>query len=145
MPNPLQPQGVLNRLATSIIFNDFPELNATASFLGRGSLMLALEGATTQPLPTLTGVVQSPEPYQMARVTIHLLKSQNLANVYKAQIESNSVIGDTTVRTDAPTFAPYNLVNCSLSGTEQMALDGTQPEYTITVSGIYYINSSLYI
>lgn len=145
MANGLVNQGALNRLLSSLTFNDFPELNATASYLGKGMLNLSLEGATTAPLPTATGIVQSPEPYQMGRVTVHLLKTQNLANVYKAQIESNAVIGDVTCRTDSAIFNPYNLVNCAISGTDAMALDGTTPEYTVTVTGIYYINANLFL
>jgi hypothetical protein len=138
------PQGNLNRLLSSLTFSDHPELNATAQYLGKGALMLALQGATTAPLETLTGIVNSPEPYQLARVTVHLLKTQSLANVYKSQIESNTIIGDVTCRTDSAVFSPYNLTNCSLSGTDALALDGSTPEYVVTVSGIYLINASLY-
>lgn len=145
MANPRVGQGSLNRLLTSLTFEDFPQLNATASYLGKGMLMLSLEGATTAQLPTATGIANSPEPYQMGRVTIHLLKTQALANIYKSQIEANSIIGDVTCRSDSAIFNPYDLTNCSISGTDSLAFDGTTPEYTVTVTGIYYINNELFV
>lgn len=145
MANNLVGQGSLNRLLASMTFADHPELNVTKGYLGKSQLMLNLEGVTTAQLPTQTGFVNSPEPYQIGRVTIHLLKTQGLANIYKAQIENNTVIGDSTCRSDSSIFNPYNLANCSISGTEGLAFDGTTPDYTVTVTGIYYINASLFV
>jgi hypothetical protein len=144
MANPRVDQGTLNRLLSSVTFNDAPELNVTASYLGKGMISIAFEGETTQTPGTATGVVQSPEPYQMATITIHLLRTQQLANTYKSRIESNSIVGGVDARSDSAILAPYSLVNCSISGQEYPGWDGGDPGYTVMVRGIYYINDSLF-
>jgi hypothetical protein len=95
-------------------------------------------------LPTLTGGVTSPEPYQMATVTINMLKTQNLANVYKNQFETLANVGDVSIITDTNTLGDYALVNCILKGVRDLSFDGTQPAFQVTLSGIYYVNNALW-
>ena len=86
--NPLIQQGTLNRLRGSVVYANDATLNVTAPYLAREAISIAFEGDAGMLIPTLTGGVTSPEPYQLATITIHLVKSQALANVYKSQIES---------------------------------------------------------
>ena len=83
MANPLIPQGTLNRLAGSVIWTNFPSLTVTSSFLMPNGITLAFEGVTTEVIKTMTGIVPSPEPYQMVTITLNLLKTQVLANLYE--------------------------------------------------------------
>ena len=85
--NPLVSQGSLNRLRASVVWPDNPTLNVTASYLGKEGVSLALDGEATTFINTLVGAVTSPEPYQMITLTIHLLKTQGLASLYKSQQE----------------------------------------------------------
>ncbi len=144
MPNPIVPQGVLNRLRASITIPGFPGLNVTASYLGKEGVSLSFDGVATTPIETMTGVVQSPEPYQRVTFSAHLLKTQALANSFKAQLESNTLLGDVTVRPDAVNLDPYQLSNCAVQNVNPLKFDGTDGGWVIMFSGIYYINSSLW-
>lgn len=144
MPNPVVPQGTLNRLRGSIVFPLFPGLNITAPFLGKEAISLTFDGPITTPLETMTGVVQSPEPYQRVTVGAHLLKTQALANSFKTQLETLSLLGNATVRLDATTLDPYELSNVSIFNVNPLKSDGQDAGWVVMFSGIYYINASLW-
>lgn len=142
--NPLVPQGTLNRLRGSVVFGDNPNLNITAGFLAKNAISIAFENDSGELLPTLTGGVTSPEPYQIAVVTMNLLKSQGLADIYKRQIESSVNVGSVDVIPDANTLSNYTLENCILLAPRSLDFSGTSPDFTVTLRGIYYINNSLW-
>ena len=144
MANPLVPQGVINRLRASIVFVQYTNLNITASFLGKEGISLSFEGQATTPIETMTGVVQAPEPYQRVALKAHLLKTQFLANAFKYQIETTSLIGDAVVRADSSSLTPYQLSNVAIQTVDPLKFDGTDAGWTINFSGIYYINSALW-
>jgi hypothetical protein len=123
---------------------NFPQLNITSSFLGKEGIRLSLDGESTIYIPTMTGAVTSPEPYQMASVTAHLLKTQNLASVYKGQVESASLIGDLTVVPDASTLPSYPIINCSIASVQELNFSGDDAGWVVMLRGYYLINSSLF-
>ena len=94
--NPLVDQGTLNRLRASVLVTQSPELNVTASFLGKEMIGLTLEGNATTGIPNAAGVTQSPEPYQLATLEIHLIKAQALADQWKQRMQTNTLLGDIT-------------------------------------------------
>lgn len=142
--NPLISQGSLNRLRASVVWPANPTLNVTPSFLGKEMIGLALEGESATYIPTATGATTSPEPYMMIALSIHLLKTQNLAAQYKAQMEFLATIGDGTVRPDASSLPPYAIVNCSISSVRELKFNGTDAGFMVSVKGYYLINSSLW-
>lgn len=142
--NPLVAQGVLNRLRASINVIDSPELNGNASYFGDAGLSLALEGQATGQLLTLTGVVNSPEPFQMASVVVNMLKTQALAALWKARQETNSQLGEVVITGDAAAIGTYYLFNCSIESVKDMPMNGKDAGYVVTLKGIYYINSDLW-
>lgn len=144
MPNPNVPQGTLNRIRASITIPDFPSLNITASFLGRRGISVVRNGPLTTSLNTMTGAVQSPEPYQPVRVTAELIKSQALAAAWQAQEQLSTLLGDITVRPDATPLTPYPYTNCSLENVEELSFNGETSAYVINITGYYLVNSSLW-
>lgn len=146
MANPLIPQGILNRVRASIIWTSFPQLNVTAPYLGRAGISLAPEGPTTVFLPTMTGAVPSMEPYQKMTLTINLLRTQLLSNLYKQQMESSSLLGDGVVRPDIQTqgIGVYQLSNCAIENYRELNFAGGDAGYMILVGGYYNINSTLF-
>lgn len=145
MANPLVDQGTLNRIKGSIVWQNFPALNVTAPFLNREGIRLALDGDATRFLPTMTGAVTSPEPYQMVTLTINLLKTQGLASQYKSQMETQTVLGDCVVRPDTVALPPYDLINCALESVRELVFSGEDAGFSVTVRGYYSINSSLFV
>jgi hypothetical protein len=143
--NPLILQGVLNRLRGSVLVPTFPVLNITSGFLGKMGIRLALEGVATQTPETMTGMVTSPEPYMPANITIHLLRTQNLGALWRAQLEQQtSALGPVTVVPDTSVWPHYDFQNVSITNIPEMAFDGTNPEFVITLRGTYPINAALF-
>lgn len=142
--NQLIPQGVLNRLRTSVLISSFPALNVTPSYLGKRSVRLTRNGRAVENLGALTGIVPSPEPYVMMEVHINLLKSQSLANSYEQQMQSNSQLGDVTVRTDTSTLQSFLISNASIINVEELSFAGDTPDYMVSIEGYYVINSALW-
>lgn len=144
MSNPLITQGTLNRLQASVTWPDYPALNVTASYLGKEGVRLALDGNSTTFLPTMTGAVTSPEPYQMLTLTINLLKTQGLAGQYKNQMETLSLLGNGTVRPDTTSLPSYSIVNAAIESVRELNFSGEDAGFAVTIRGYYLINSSLY-
>jgi hypothetical protein len=144
MSNPMIPQGTINRLIASINFADNPQLNVIASFLGKEGVSFAFEGNQTLPIEALTGIVTSPEPYQMVTVTAHLLRSQALAATYLDQIRDTTVIGGFTVYSDSTVFPSLDVQNGFIKTTAAMLMNGTQADFTIELGGYILLNNALW-
>jgi hypothetical protein len=144
VPNPLIPQGNVSLLVASVTVPSFTALNVTPSYLGRNGIELSFDGEATLIIQTLTGTVTSPQPYQMVTVRISLLKSQALSQTYEAQRQSQSVIGNITVRPDTTTLQPYDLYNCAIESVGALQFSGQNADYGVTIRGYYPTNSSLW-
>jgi hypothetical protein len=138
------PQGTLNRLLTSFSVVNFPQLNVVQGFFAPEGSRLTFEGVTTLFLPTMTGVVTSPEPYQMVSLDLYLLKTQGLAAAYEAQRQFSSLIGDCVVRTDSPVLPPYDLNNCAIENVEALDFSGRTANYVVRIRGYYILNAALF-
>jgi hypothetical protein len=145
MGNPLIDQGVLNRVKGSVVWADFPALNVTAAFLDRDGINLRKEGEASTQHPTMSGLVQSPEPYMPVSVVIALLKTQQLSDDYKTQMETNCLLGEGTVWPDVSTgLSQYNLENMSIQSVSDLLFNGTTPIFAVTCRGYWVINNSLW-
>lgn len=142
MANPNTPQGNLNRLIASVVWNDFPELNVTASFLSTEGINWSVEGAATTFQATLTGQTTSLEPYLMVTLTLNLLRTQSLGDQYKVKMETNSLLGDGTIRPDTTTLSPFPIVNAAIESVTPMTFNGTQPGFSVVIRGYYPVNQS---
>lgn len=147
--NPNVPQGVLNRLVASISFVNNPALNITSPYLGREAIRLRLEGEATGRLPTLTGIVTSPQPFLIATVTAHLVKSQPLSEAWKAQAELSTLVGPFTVRPDIDAaqngISAYPIENGMIMAPGgDLAFSGATEDWMLTLSGYYIINNLLW-
>lgn len=142
--NPLIPQGILNRVRGSLQIPDFSNLNVTAPYLGPEGISLSRESPANTNLPTMTGIVPSPEPYQQVLLTVALNRTQGLASLYEQQFQANTYLGLVVVRTDAATLPTYNLYSMSLVTVGELRFNGTTPMYGIELRGYYPVNSSMF-
>jgi hypothetical protein len=140
----LQPQGVLNRLRGSIVFPQFPQYNITAPFLGDEGINLTPGGDITDILPTMTGTVQSPAPYQMYTVEVALLKTQSFSDQFKRKLELDANVGNFVVRPDSPTLGNYIIQNAAITNAGPGRLNGRSVGFAVTLVGYYSVNNSLY-
>jgi len=145
MGNPLIDQGVLNRIKGSVTWTNFAGLNITAPFLDKDGINLRLEGESSLQHGTMTGTVQSPEPYMPISVVIALLKTQSLSDAYKTQMELNSVLGPGTVYPDVSNgLSPFPLQNMAIQSVGELLFNGTTPIFAVTCRGYYIVNNSLF-
>ena len=144
MPNPLIAQGTLSKVRASVTWSSNPSLNVTAPYLGKGGIRLTLQGESTLYLPTMTGAVTSQEPYMMIECVINLIKPQALANLYKQRMESNSLIGDGSIRPDATALGVYQVTNCAIKSVRELDFSGEHEGFAVTIGGYYLTNSSLF-
>jgi hypothetical protein len=142
--NPQISQGTLNRLRGSVVIPDYPALQITAPFLGRQGISITFEGEATTMIPTMTGTITSPMPYQMVTVTVSLLKTQSLAAAWEAQRKQNTVIGDITITTDTSALPPYTFNNCAIDNVRELTFSGEDANYLVTLKGYYQINNTLW-
>jgi hypothetical protein len=142
--NPSVPQGVLNRVRGSVQWPNFTQLNVTSPYLGADGISLSFEGTATTRLPTMTGQVMSPEPFQPIVLRIHLLRTQGLASQYEQQRQVNSLLGNGVVRTDSSSLPPYNIFNCSIDNVAELGFAGRDAGYIVTIGGYIQTNSSLF-
>lgn len=144
MSSPQIAQGTLNRLRGSITFPNFPQLNITASFLGDEGIGLNPEGDIVDNLPTMTGTVTSPAPYQMITAEVELLKTQGLSNQFKNQLETLATLGPMVVRTDAATLGNYYVHNTSIYMASPGRMNGKSVGFMIGLRGFYQVNAQLF-
>ncbi|QBY43974.1 hypothetical protein QE197_10905 [Arsenophonus nasoniae] len=144
MPNPMINPGVLNRVRGSVKFVDYPQLNVSASYLAQEGIELLFQGNFVDSLPVMAGVVQSPQPYILLGVRIHLVRSQELASIYKKQSELNCLLGDIRLYTDSTKYGDFDLINTALNNVADMTFNGTDPGVVITLTGTYFVNSSMW-
>lgn len=146
MGNPLVDQGVLSLLKANVIWNNFPALAVTPSFLDKAGLTLRLEGEMSTQHDTMTGLVQSPQPYVPVSLVIPLLKTQALSDAYKTQMELSVLLGDGVVYPDvnAGGLSQYQVSNMSIQSVGELSFGGSTPLFGVSCRGIYYINSSLW-
>ncbi|WP_336240442.1 hypothetical protein [Citrobacter werkmanii] len=144
MPNPKISAGVLNRVRASVKYASVSGLNVSASYLAKEAIEISFQGNIVEPLPALTGVVQSPQPYIMVQARIHLLRSQSLGTLYKKQLETNALIGDCRLYTDSSTLGDFDMTNTAITSVADMSFAGGDPGFVITLTGTYYVNSSMW-
>jgi hypothetical protein len=144
MANPYLVAGPLNRVRCSVVVTSTPTLNITSQFMGKSFAHIELEGDFVQQIETATGVVNSPEPYVMATITVGLLRSQPLAAAWLAQVQNTGVLGDVTIHSDTSAFPAITLNDTSVRSLNPGAYDGTDPVVRLTLRGTFNINSDLW-
>jgi hypothetical protein len=142
--NPSVAQGTLNRLLTQITLANFPQLNVSAPYMSKAFVTAQIGDGFTNQIPTATGVVNSPEPYVMATLVINLLRTQALAAAWLAQVQQYSVLGTVSGYSDSTVFGPLQLINASVVSIDPGGWDGTDPVVRITVTGVFYVNETLW-
>ncbi|CAI1600418.1 hypothetical protein [Serratia fonticola] len=144
MPNPLVPQGVFNKVRASIKFEEFPELNITASYLTQDGIDMSFQGDAGVLLPTMTGGASSPNPYQMLSIRINLVRSQSMAQLFKNQIEKNTFLGNAKVYSDTSALGDFSIRSATLQTVSDVNFAGRDPGYVILMYGIYDTNSDMW-
>lgn len=142
--NPLIAQGTLNRLRGSVTWPNFPTLNVTAPYLNKEGIRLSLDGESTVFLPTITGAVTSPEPYQMITLTMNILKTNGLAALYQAQMQNTCLLGNGTVITDTASLPVFPLVNCAIESVRELSFAGDNAGFAVVCRGYWVVNNAMW-
>jgi len=138
------PPGVLNRLRASVTYQNYPALNVTSGFLTTEGIRLALEGNATDLLPAMVSLVSSPAPYLSASLTMSIVRSSSLAQLYKLQIENTTLVGLVTIFPDTDVLNPFILNNVALETVREMAFAGMEAAMVVTARGYYNVNTGFF-
>ena len=144
MANPVLSQGTLNRVRGSIIIASFPSLNITPAFMGKNFITVDFDEDYTDQIETATGVVNSPEPYIMATVTVGVLRTLPLALAWREQAKATSILGHISVHSDTTAFPVYHFRSVVIKKFDPGAYDGKDPVSRLTLRGVYDINNDLW-
>ena len=138
------PQGILNRLRSTVSFASNPALNITPAYLAKAGLRLGFAGAVTVAIDSMTGVVTSPEPYLRFMLQVHLNMALGFADAWKQQIETNGILGDLTVRSPSTQLSPYQLVNGFIENVDELDFSGASADFPLRIGGTYPVNTLLW-
>ena len=141
---PLTQQGNLNRIITQITVAGNTALNVDASYMAKGQAVMTFEGPFTDQIGTATSIVNSPLPYVFGQIVINLLRSQSLWNVWLAQAQVNTFLGNVVAWPDSTSMAPITLTQTSITNVDPGAFDGVDPAARVTVRGTFTVNASLW-
>jgi len=123
------------------VWSDFPELNVTSGFLTTEGIRLALEGNATDLLPAMVSLVSSPAPYLSASITMSIVRSSALANLYKVQFEDTTLMGVATIWPDTDVIPVFVINNVALESIREMAFAGMEAAMVVTCRGYYKVNT----
>lgn len=144
MSHPLVDQGTLNRIRSSVVVPNYTNLNANAENMGQNFVSVSLNGDLAQLIKTATGGVPSPEPYVEASITVDLLRTQSLSADWLNQAKSDSSIGEIVVHPDSKAFPKMEFHTGVIQHIDPGAFDGQDPVVKVSLSGIFYLNDSLW-
>lgn len=144
MATPQLVVGQINKALASVNWTNVPALNVAVGNMGMEQFRLAIEGAASNAIGVAAGIVQSPELYQMATITIPVLKHQPLSWAYKAQIENNSYLGPCVARTDGVGYPAYDLLGMAFAGIREISTDGRDATIVYTFRGVYQVNAGVW-
>lgn len=136
--------GNLDRLRGSVVVSDYPDLNVTSEYLTQAGISIAYEGNVTDFVNVMTGRVTSQVPYLPVTVTINLNRAQALATAWWSRAQTNSLLGLVTVTPDVTTYPNITVMNCAITTVPGQSYNGSDPTYTVTLSGYVIINNELW-
>ena len=147
-----RPQGNLNRIRANVVIGSpNSQLSVTSDQLGREGIRLSFDSMATDLLATMSGMVSSPRPYQECTLTMHVVKSMPVANLYKNQFLSTTLLGQITVYPDtsdasnaSAVLDPFILNNMALENIGEMSFAGDAPTLVITMKGYYNVNQGFF-
>jgi hypothetical protein len=142
--NPGIARGVLNRVRCSVVVPNFPSLNIIPANMGRSLARISFSDNTVNQIPTGTGLVNSPEPFIRATITIALLRTQQISTSWLNQILLDCNVQDATIYSDSSVFPPIALQDVVASHFDPGPYDGTSPDFQLILAGALPVNSALW-
>ena len=111
MPNPQTVQGQLNKVLTQVIVPSNAALNLNASYMAKAQAVVTFEDDFVDQIPSATGIVNSPAPFVMGNLTMNLLRSQSIAALWLAQIQTNAIMGLVQCYSDSTVYPAITIIN----------------------------------
>jgi hypothetical protein len=142
--NPGIARGVLNRVRCSVVVPNFPSLNIISANMGRSLARISFSDNLVNQIATGTGLVNSPEPYIRATITIALLRTQQISAAWFQQILQDSQIQEATIYSDTSVFPPIALQDVVANHIDPGPFDGTSPDFQLVLAGALPVNNNLW-
>lgn len=142
--NPMVAQGSLNKVRAHIVVPAYPTLNISPSYMGDDGFTLDIDEDMVRQIKTMTGLVNSPEPYVEATCTINLLRTQALSLQWMQQAENTAQIGRIVAHSDSAAFTGRTVHNCSILKVQPGRMNGSTATVDAIIRGVYYVNNSMW-
>lgn len=134
----------LNKIYTKAIFSEDATLNVVAKDMGEAQISLALEDSVVKRLGTATGTVGSLSIFVAAQVTISILKTSPVTDLFLSRAQKNGYIGGSLTIYD-DTNRPWTLTDVSLNTAQFPDANGSDPAISIVLDGNCQVNTEALI
>lgn len=132
------------KIYSKVLFADPTEqsLNVYYTDMGQEQAQLAIEGDSVELLDTAYGVVQSPNLYVRATLTVSIVKDRPKYNTYVQRSMTNGVInGSITLTDDAR--QTYVMRDCVLNMPKAVSTNGSEANVDFEIKGVILANTNL--
>jgi len=80
----------------------------------------------------------------MATFTVHLVRCQALASLFRTQIEASTYVNGAKLYTDSSVLGDFTLRDVQIIGIEPINLNGSNADFILSMTGVYDINSDMW-
>lgn len=140
-------QGTLNLVRASVIVPSYSNLSITPEYMNKEMAHLDFVSDATNQYETGTGLVNSPQPYVKATLSVAILKTQSLAAAWFAQFQLQTILGTISVHPDVDSSVAWPVIRmhtCALMKPQPGKFNGTDAGLVLTISGLINANSALF-
>lgn len=132
------------KIFSKVLFADPTEqaLNVYYTDMGQEQAQLAIEGDSVELLDTAYGVVQSPNLYVRATLTVSIVKDRPKYSTYVQRSMTNGVINGTITLTD-DARQTYVMRDCVLNMPKAVSTNGSEANVDFEIKGVILANTDL--
>ncbi|MOA14262.1 hypothetical protein D3C78_1343520 [compost metagenome] len=73
-----------------------------------------------------------------------MVRSQGMAQLFKNQIELDTLLGDAKVYSDSSTLGDFSIRSATIRSAGDVSFSGRDPAFLVSVFGIYDVNSAMW-
>jgi hypothetical protein len=89
-------------------------------------------------------LISSPAPYLAASITMSIVRSSTLAQIYKQQLEDTTLVGLVTIWPDTDVLNPFVVNNVAIESIREMAFAGMEAAIVVSARGYYNVNTGFF-
>jgi hypothetical protein len=144
MSNRKSDGGLLNKVWTSMVVVDYPELSVFSSDMGEEQITLTYEEQLTKMLNNATSRTAAPSVIIPVTIEVHIVKTNNISALYENLTDNLAKIGRVVLTSDAMNEQKQTVINCWVQSIGNRKFNATESSRVITIGGIIEKNNALF-